>query len=172
MREAFYKIAIFIYKVGIKWEYYQRKSVAYLLFIEKVRELMLKTRLFGAAIACAVAMIGLNPAAAFAADTDTQTEVKPKNDENRKESKALYEEKMNNAIRKWDALTADQKDEVYTLMEEEIKQQDKLLDKLAELGVMDKKDVKKLQSGRTEWFNKMRQSGKFPLLKQKGRKCK
>ena len=137
---------------------------------------MLKTRLFGFAIACSMAIVGISPTAAFAAatDTDTQTVTQSEKDNNHKGgNRALYEERVNNAIQKWDTLTANQKNEVYALLEEDMKVQNKVMDKLVQLGVMDKTDSAKIQSGRTERFEKLKKSGEFPLMRHKGKKkCK
>jgi uncharacterized protein YwqG len=162
-------MAVFFY---LNWEYYLRRLVAYLLFIEKVRELMLKTRLFGIAVACAIAMFGLSPATSFAAETDTQTMTLSEKEDNHKGNRALFEEKVNKAIQKWDSLTAAQKDEVYTLLEDELKLQGKILNKLTTLGVIDKKDADMILSERTERMNKMRQSGGFPFYKQRNKRNK
>lgn len=133
---------------------------------------MLKARLFGVAFACAIAIIGASPVTAFAAETDTQTVTLSEKDKDHKGNRALFEEKVNKAIQKWDTLTTAQKDEVYALLEDELKIQSKVLNKLAALGVIDKKDAAMIISERTERMNKMRQSGEFPLIKQKGKKSK
>ncbi len=136
---------------------------------------MFKTRLFGFAIVCAMAIAGVSPATAFAAatDTDTQTVTQSDKDQEHKGGKrALFEERVNKAIQKWDTLTADQKNEVYALLEEEMKAQNKVMDKLVQLGVMDKAEAAKLQSKRAEHFEKLKKSGEFPLMRHKGKKCK
>jgi ribosomal protein S20 len=142
------------------------------LLVEKVRELMLKTRLFGIVAAIAVTVIGVTPVTAFAAETDTGTMTLSEKDKDHKGSRALFEEKVNEAIKKWNTLSTDQKNEVYTLLDEERKAQDKVLDKLAELGVMDKKDTERMKSRRADHMKKLKESGDFPLLRQRGRKCK
>ncbi len=137
---------------------------------------MLKTRLFGFAIAFMMAIAGVSPAAAFAAATDTDTQTVTQSDkdhEHKGGNRALFEERVNKAIQKWDTLTADQKNEVYALLEEEMKAQNKVMDKMVQLGVMDKADAAKIQSERTERFEKLRKSGEFPLMRHKGKKkCK
>lgn len=133
---------------------------------------MFKTRLFGVVAALAVMISGVTPVTASAAETDTGTMTLSEKDKDHKGSRALFEEKVNKAIRKWNTLSADQKNEVYTLLEEESKAQDKVLDKLAELGVMDKKDTERMKSRRADYMKKLKESGDFPLFRQRGRKCK
>jgi len=45
-----------------------------------------------------------------------------------------------------------------------------LMDKLVELGVMEKNDVAALKSHMQERLNKLRASGQFPFVKQRGPK--
>lgn len=149
-----------------------RKPVFALLLVEKVRELMCKARLFGIVAAVAVIISGVTPVTAFAAETDTGTMTLSEKDKDHKGSRALFEEKVNKAIRNWNTLSADQKNEVYALLEEEKKAQDKVLDKLAELGVMEKKDTEGMKARRADYMKKLKESGDFPLLRQRGRKCK
>ncbi len=133
---------------------------------------MLKARLFGVVAAIAVTIIGVSPVTAFAAETDTGTMTLSEKDTNHKGNRALFEEKINQAIKKWNTLTADQKNDVYALLDEERKAQDKVLDKLAELGVMDKKDTERMKSRRADYMKKLKESGEFPLLRQRGKRSK
>jgi uncharacterized protein YlbG (UPF0298 family) len=142
------------------------------LLVEKVRELMFKARLFGIVAAVAIIINGVTPVTAFAAETDTGTMTLSEKDANHKGSRALYEEKINKAIQKWNTLTAAQKNDVYALLDVERKAQDKVLDKLAELGVMDKKDTEGMKSRRADYMKKLKESGDFPLLRQRGRRSK
>lgn len=131
---------------------------------------MLKARLFGFAIACVVAMFGLSPVTAFAAVTDTETVTLSEKDKDHKGNRALFEEKMNNAIKKWNTLTAAQKDDVYALLENEMNAHNKILDKLVDLSVMEKNDAMMIKTERTNRFNKLKKSGEFPLLRHRGNK--
>ena len=133
---------------------------------------MLKARLFGVVAVIAITISGASPVTAFAAETDTGMMTLSEKDTDHKGSRALFEEKMNNAIKKWNTLTADQRNDVYALLDEERKAQDKVLDKLAELGVMDKKDTEGMKSRRADYMKKLKESGEFPLLRQKGTRCK
>ncbi|MDF2484373.1 MAG: hypothetical protein K0R46_541 [Herbinix sp.] len=131
---------------------------------------MYKTRLFGLAIAIVVAILGFGPITAFAAEADTRTVVMSEKDKDHKGNRALFEEKMNNAIKKWNTLTTEQKKDVYALLEDEMKAQNKLLDKLVDLGVIAKEDAMMLMLERMDRFTKMKESGEFPLLKPMGKK--
>lgn len=114
------------------------------------------------------AMPGIHPVAAMASQAPEQTEQLPEKNKDRKANRALFEEKMNNAIKKWDTLTIDQKNEVYALVENEMTAQDKILDKLTDLGVMAKEDAVMIKTERMNRLNKIRESGEFPLMRPKG----
>ena len=129
---------------------------------------MLKTRLFGIAIAIAVAITGFSPVTASAAAAESQTVELSEKDKDHKGNRALIEEKMNNAIKKWNTLTTEQKKDVYALLENEMKAQNKLLDKLVDLGVIAKEDAVMLKLERMDRFNKLKEGGDFPLMKPKG----
>ena len=131
---------------------------------------MFKTRLFGLSVAIAVAILGISPVTASAAAAETQTVILSEKDKDHKGNRALIEEKMNNAIKKWNTLTTEQKKDVYALLENEMKAQNKLLDKLVDLGVITKEDAVMLKLERMDRFNKLKQSGEFPLMKPKGMK--
>ncbi|MBP1754326.1 MAG: hypothetical protein H6Q59_724 [Firmicutes bacterium] len=131
---------------------------------------MLRTRLFGLAVTAVVAVVGISPVTALAAATDTQTLEMSEKDKDHKGNRALFEEKMNNAIKKWNTLTTNQKKDVYALLENEIKAHNKTLDKLVELGVIAKEDASLMKQERMDRFTKLRESGEFPLLKPKGNK--
>jgi hypothetical protein len=131
---------------------------------------MSKTRLFGMVIALAVAITGMSPVSAFAATADTETVELSEKDKDHKGNRALYEEKMNNAIKKWNTLTTEQKKDVYALLENEIKAQNRILDKLVDLEVMIKEDAERLKAERMVRFSKLKESGDFPFMKLKGSK--
>ena len=129
---------------------------------------MSKTRLFVLAVAVMTAMLGIHPVTAFAAKAPAQTEQSSEKD--KKGNRALFEEKMNNAIKKWDTLTADQKNQVYALMEYELAAQEKILDKLVDLGVVAKEDAAMMKTERMDRFKRIRENGEFPFMRPKG--CK
>jgi DNA polymerase II large subunit len=129
---------------------------------------MLKTRLFGFAIATAVAITGISPVTALAAATETETIEMSEKDKDHKGNRALIEEKMNNAIKKWNTLTTEQKYDVYALLENEIKAQNRIIDQLVKLEVIEKEDAAMLKAERMVRFSKLKESGDFPLMKPKG----
>lgn len=131
---------------------------------------MLKTRLFGMAIATTVAFTGISPVTALAAAADTKTIELSEKDKDQRGNRALFEEKMNNAIKKWNTLTTEQKNDVYALLENEIKAENRILDKLVDLEVLTKEDAATLKAERMVRFAKLKESGEFPFMKPKGNK--
>ncbi len=121
---------------------------------------------------CTLAIIGMlgimstTPTYAYAQNINTVSvsENKQGNDK-----KAPYKDKMKQARDKWNTLNENQKGEIYTLLEEEIKLEQQLLDKLVELGVMEKDDVTLFKIFMIEKYNKVKKSGEFPLYNQKGK---
>lgn len=133
---------------------------------------MYKAKLCGFAIA---SMIGItfasvSPITTFAAETNTESVALSEMSSDQKELKAAFEMKMNKANEKWKSLTTQQKDEIYALIENEVQVEMKLMDKLVEFGVMDKADTTILKTYMMDRFNNLKQSGEFPLYKQKGNK--
>ena len=131
---------------------------------------MYKAKLCGFAIACMVGLFGLSPITTLAAETNTESVTKSEVNKDHKDKKAAFEEKMKKASEKWKALTAKQKEEVYALIESEIKIENNLMDKLVEFGVMEKEDAVTFKAHILDRFNKIKKNGEFPLLRQKVRK--
>ncbi len=77
---------------------------------------------------------------------------------------------MKAAEEKWNTLTQAQKDEVYALLMTEMEDESKVLDKLAELGVLETSDVDILKAFKIEMYNRLKESGGFPFSRNKGRK--
>ena len=128
---------------------------------------MRKTKLSGFAIACIVGLVGLFPVSTFAAETNTESVTLSEKDKSQKENRAAFDEKMRIANEKWNTLSAKQKNEVYALLESKLKEENRLMDKLVELGVMEKVDADTLKAHMSENFNKVKASGEFPLLRKK-----
>lgn len=131
---------------------------------------MYKAKLYGFAIVGMLGFIGISPITAFAAETNTESVTQSEFNQNKKENKAAFDEKIKKASEEWKTLTAKQKEEVYALMENELQTQINLLDKLVEFGVMEKEDAVILKVRIQENFNKVKKSGEFPLSRQKGNK--
>ena len=132
---------------------------------------MNKSKLSSFAIAGAIGLASLSPITTEAAETKTesttQTEIKTDCKEC-KDKKVEFDKKMKAAREKWNALSQTQKDEVYTLLENKIKESNKVLDKLVELKVLDQSDAENLKANQAARYQKMKESGEFPLLRGKG----
>lgn len=118
---------------------------------------------------CTLAIIGMlgfmtiTPMNAYAQENNFIS-VSEKNKGNSK--KAPYKNKMKEAKDKWDSLNSTQKGEIYTLLEEAIKVEERLLDKFVELGVLEKEDATLFKIYMIEKYNKVKKSGEFPLYNQ------
>jgi ribosomal protein S20 len=131
---------------------------------------MYKAKLFGFAAACMIGISSINPITVLAADTNSAAVTAPEKDSNQKNNRAAFEDAMKKANEKWNALSRQQKDQVYVLVENEIKAEMQLMDKLVELGVMEKNDVAAFKSHMQDRFNKLKASGQFPFVKQRSPK--
>lgn len=127
---------------------------------------MNKAKLCGFAIVSMLGLAGLNPIAANAANTNSESETIT---EANKDQKDAFDAKMKKASEKWNTLSTKQKDEVYAVMKDEMAVENKLMDKLVELGVFEKEDAASLKTFMEERYNKMKKSGEFPFSRKKGR---
>lgn len=128
---------------------------------------MYKAKLCSFAIACMIGSVSINPIATFAAETNTESVTRSETNTNQNDKKAAFEKKIKEANDKWMTLTEKQKEEVYVLIQNEMQIQNTLLDKLVELGVMQKEDAVNMKALMLENFNKVKESGAFPLFQQK-----
>lgn len=133
---------------------------------------MNKVKLCGFTIACIIGLFFISPITTFAAETNTETANLSDQNNNQKKNRAAFEEKMRKANEKWKTLTAQQKNEVYSLMEDDMKEKTILMDKLVEFGVMEKADVVMIKARMQEKFNTVKKSGEFPLFRHNGRKSR
>lgn len=131
---------------------------------------MYKAKLCGFAIACMVGFVGINSISSYAAETNTESATLSETNKSEKDNKAAFEEKMKIASEKWQALTAKQKDEVYTLLEKDLQTEIKVMDKLAKLGVLEKADVEIIKAHMLNRFKEVKESGELPLPRPKGKK--
>ncbi|MHB8129466.1 MAG: hypothetical protein ACYDEX_10745 [Mobilitalea sp.] len=131
---------------------------------------MYKAKLCGFAIACMVGFVGINPISAYAADTNTESATLSETNKSEKDNKAAFEEKMKVASEKWQALSAKQKNEVYTLLEKDLQAEIKLLDKLVKLCVLEKADVEIIKAHMLNRFKEVKESGELPIPRPKGKK--
>jgi hypothetical protein len=132
---------------------------------------MYKAKLCGFAIACMVGFASISPISAFATETNTESvTLSDKNDQD--EKKAAFEKKLKLARKNWYSLTEQQRAEVYALVENELKDEIRILEKLVELKVMEKEDVAYLKARMMAHFNEMKDNGDFPLFKQRREKSR
>ncbi len=128
-----------------------------------------KAKLCGFAIAGIIGFVGISPITTFAAETNTESVTLSEMNKNQKENKAAFEEKMKKAGEKWKTLTEKQKAEIYALLEEGMEVENKLMNKLVEFGVMENEEAVNFKARRTEIFNKVKDSGEFPLIRKKSK---
>jgi primosomal protein N' len=129
-----------------------------------------KAKLCSFVIAGIVGFLSLSPVTAIAAETDTNTASVSETGKDKDGNQSAFEEKMRKAQEKWKTLTDKQKEEVYSLLESEMKSKFKVMDKLVELGVMDKKDAESFQAHMKEHYDKLKTNGEFPSLKPRRNK--
>ncbi len=129
---------------------------------------MFKPKLRGFTIACIMAFICISPGQALAAETSTESATLSEgNTQNQKDKIAAFEEAMKIATEKWNALTDTQRAEVYDLIEEEMKAEMKLIDKFVEFQILSKEDASAYKANMMSKFNQLKESGRFPLSRQK-----
>lgn len=131
---------------------------------------MYKAKLCSFAIAGMIGFASMAPITTFAAETNTESVTLSETSGDQKELRAAFEKKMQKANEKWKSLTAEQKNEIYSMLENEMQIEMKLMDKLVEFGVMEQQDATILRTYMMDKFNKLKQSGEFPLYRQKGNK--
>ncbi len=129
---------------------------------------MTKAKLCGFAMISAIGIASLGSITTVTAQTNTDSVTLTEN--KNRDKKAAFEKKMKAAEEKWNTLTQAQKDEVYALLMTEMEDESKVLDKLAELGVLETSDVDILKAFKIEMYNRLKESGEFPFSRNKGRK--
>ena len=125
---------------------------------------MSKSKLCGIVFACVFGIFAMNPMPAAAEDNSESLTLSQKN-KDQQDQRAAFEDAVKNAIEKWGTLNDKQKAEVYTLLENEMKAEYSLLDKLVELGVFAKDDATFIKERMQEKLNSIKKSGDFPLAK-------
>ncbi len=131
---------------------------------------MLNAKFCALAIACAIGFIGFSQKTAFAADNNTGSVTLSEKSKDNKDNRATFEDKLEKALQRWNSLTAKQKDEIYSLLESELKAEIKVMDKLADFGVLDKEDALAVKLRMTENFNKSKENQEFPFARPKAPK--
>lgn len=125
---------------------------------------MLKAKSYFFAAACMAGIISFSPIIAMAAETGTDSVTLSEKDKNKCGDSSSFEERMQQARQKWSSLSAEQKEEVYSLVEKKLQAENNVMDKLVELGVMQKADVERSRTRMTEEFKKMKDNGDFPFM--------
>lgn len=133
---------------------------------------MYKTKLCGFAIACMAGLLYMSPINTLAAETTTETVKLSEENKNQKDRRAAFEEKLKKSQEKWNALTPEQKEEVYSLYENKIQSENKLIDKLVVYGVMEKEDAAMIKAHRLNNLNNAKKNGEFPMLKPRERRSR
>lgn len=131
---------------------------------------MTKAKLCSFAIAGAIGLASLSPVTTIAAETTAESTTQTENKTDHKVKKAEFEKKMKAAREKWNALTQEQKNEIYAMLENEMNEENRILDKLVELGVFEQSDIGSLKEFRLDRYNRMKESGEFPFARGRGRK--
>lgn len=130
---------------------------------------MNKKRYYGYAIIGIIGLLGTSPMNIKAADTNTESITLSEKKNDNDEKKAAIKAKLKKANEQWNTLTNEQKQEVYALLDSEMEIEIQLMDKLVELGVLEKEDVDMLKSHMINKLKRIKESGEFPLMRKKGR---
>ena len=133
---------------------------------------MLKAKLSGFAFACIIGLFSFIPCTAFAAEADTETTPLFEKEKDDQDKVRALEDKMIAATEKWNALSKKQKNEVYALMEKEMKAKFKVMDVYVKLGIILEEDAEHMKGRMKEKFNEIKECGDLPLLKYRVKKHK
>lgn len=129
---------------------------------------MNKLKLCGLALAGFIGLTGLGTITANAADTNTESATLSEVKNNEKDGKnAAFDKKIKKAENVWQSLNKEQKEEIYVLLEAEMEDEAKLLDKMVEYKVLDKSDADRFKAYKTQKLKMLRENGEFPLMKKK-----
>jgi uncharacterized FlaG/YvyC family protein len=133
---------------------------------------MYNAKLCALAIACTVGFLGLSSETAAAAENNTEEVTLSERENDQKDKRAAYEDKLAKAHENWNALSKKQKGEIYSLLEAELKAEIKVMDKLAEYGVLEKADAEAIKLLMTENFNKAKEGQEFPFARPRAPKSR
>lgn len=124
---------------------------------------MLKSKLYGFAAACLIGSAVFAPVSVPASETGSESVTLSAKDKDQKDKNSAFDDTLKKANEKWNTLTEKQKAEVYTLLEAEMKDELRLLDKLVEFGVLEKSDTNAIKKRMQEKLDELKKSGGFPL---------
>lgn len=128
---------------------------------------MNKTKFCSFALACIIGCTSISPLYAYAAETNTESVTLSESSKSQKDRHAAFDAAMKKATEKWNTLSEIQKAEIYALIEDEMKSEIRLMDKLVELDIISKSDGSAFNARLLERFKKMKDSGEFPLTRNK-----
>lgn len=131
---------------------------------------MYKAKLLCFAVVCMLGLGSINPISVLAADIHRESVSVSESNNGRKDNRTSFDEVMKNANDKWNTLDNSQKEQVYELVEKELKVEMQLLDKLVDLGVMEKNNVALIKNNMQVRLNDLRSSGQFPFVRQRSSK--
>ena len=118
-------------------------------------------------IATAIGSIAFAPTKVLAND-NTGVSVIVSEVNNKKDTQASFDEKIKKANDAWKALTDKQRNEIYTMLEEEVNIELNVLNKLVEYGILEKLDADILSKHLLERFETIKKSEDFPLFRKSG----
>lgn len=128
---------------------------------------MNRIKLCGLALAGFIYLAGFGSITVNAAETNTESATLSEGKKDRNSKDAAFDQKIQKAESAWQTLTKAQKEEIYALLETEMNDEAKLLDKMVELKVLDKSDADRFKAFKVEKLKKLRESGELPLMKKK-----
>ena len=126
-----------------------------------------KGKLCGLVITGMIGFLSMSPVTTFAAETNTESVTQTDYNKVQQDRKTVFREKMKKASEKWNSLTAQQKQEVYSLMEQDMEIDNQIMDKLADLKIIEKQDAEMIKSHMKNRYDKVKESGEFPFMPQK-----
>ena len=124
----------------------------------------MRYRLCLVALTIALGLAIAGPATVHATNTTTEESDK------RGLGRGKEDQKYQAALDKWNKLTDAQKQEVYTILKNKQKADLEVLNKLVQLGVLDKEDALAMQLGLQKIYNEMMNKGQFPIMRPRSPK--
>ena len=134
---------------------------------------MIKSKLCSLVIATAIGSMAWMPMKASASDTQekpvSKTQVEASKEE-RKQQHDAFEKKIQKANETWKSLSKEQKNEVYALLESEVKIEIEVLNKLVEYNILEQTDADVIGQFMLERLNDLKKNEDFPLFRQDKKK--
>lgn len=112
----------------------------------------------GAMVIGSVSLTSQAQTAALETASSSQNETREERHENRRQF-----------MEQWQSLKTEEKAEIYALFEQRIKADNTVLDKLAELGIIDSGKADQIKQHRQERFEKQKENGEFPIMHRPSR---